>query len=209
MPDVDHAPDFWTSVATAFKGNDAVIFDLFNEPFPDGNRNTATAWTTWRDGGTEYLRNTTTPYQAAGMQRLVDAVRTTGATNVIGLGGVQFANTLTGWLAHKPVDPRNNIVALWHVYNDTWQNTVAEYDATVLPVAAQVPVVATEVGTTGCDAAWFETLLRWLEANGLGYVGWGWNTWGNDCAQYSLIADYAGTPTQKGATFKDHLAGLR
>ena len=31
----DHAPAFWTSVANAFQGNAAVIFELFNEPFGD------------------------------------------------------------------------------------------------------------------------------------------------------------------------------
>ena len=30
--------EFWTSVATAFKGNNAVVFDLFNEPYPDARR---------------------------------------------------------------------------------------------------------------------------------------------------------------------------
>ena len=32
MPD-ESAIRFWTSVARAFKGNNAVIFDLFNEPY--------------------------------------------------------------------------------------------------------------------------------------------------------------------------------
>jgi hypothetical protein len=31
MPDSAESVPFWSSVATAFKGNDAVIFDLFNE----------------------------------------------------------------------------------------------------------------------------------------------------------------------------------
>ena len=31
MPDAQFAPQFWTSVASAFKGNDAVVFDLFGD----------------------------------------------------------------------------------------------------------------------------------------------------------------------------------
>ena len=31
--DEDHAPRLWTSVATTFKSDPAVIFDLFNEPY--------------------------------------------------------------------------------------------------------------------------------------------------------------------------------
>src|SRR6266550_456435 len=77
-------PEFWRQVGTAFKGNDRVVFDLFNEPFPDSNADTPEAWRCWRDGGT--CRGMS--FQAAGMQELVDAVRVTGATNVIIVGGV-------------------------------------------------------------------------------------------------------------------------
>jgi aryl-phospho-beta-D-glucosidase BglC (GH1 family) len=48
MPNADHTPNFWTGVANAFKNNTAVVFDLFNEPFPDSNQNTTKAWTCLR-----------------------------------------------------------------------------------------------------------------------------------------------------------------
>jgi endoglucanase len=32
MPDAAQSIPFWRSVARAFRGKDAVIFDLFNEP---------------------------------------------------------------------------------------------------------------------------------------------------------------------------------
>src|SRR5438045_3424395 len=32
MPDADHSPAFWTSVATFFKADPAVLFELYNEP---------------------------------------------------------------------------------------------------------------------------------------------------------------------------------
>ena len=43
MPDSAQAVPFWSSVATAFKDKDAVIFDLFNEPYPDRALPTETA----------------------------------------------------------------------------------------------------------------------------------------------------------------------
>ena len=53
MPDHDHSYTFWQSVARTFSGNDKVIFELFNEPFPDNNNwNSPEAWRCWRDGGT-------------------------------------------------------------------------------------------------------------------------------------------------------------
>ena len=51
MPNRDHTPEFWRQVATAFKDNDRVLFDLFNEPYPDNNADTPEAWRCWREGG--------------------------------------------------------------------------------------------------------------------------------------------------------------
>ena len=165
MPNRDHSITFWEQVATAYRGNSAVIFDLFNEPYPDSNRDTTAAWVCWRDGGS----CPGVSFQAAGMQELVTAVRQTGATNVIMLGGVQYSNALSQWLTYRPTDPVNNLVAAWHVYNFNPCNTVSCYDATVGPVAQQVPVVAGEIGQNDC-AHWFiDTVMNWLDARGQSY----------------------------------------
>ena len=102
MPDEDHSPTFWTSIATAFKGNPAAIFDLFNEPYPDNNSDTTAAWKCWQLGGT----CVGVPYPVAGMQQLVSAVRATGATNVIMLGGIGYASVLNHWATYAPNGPR-------------------------------------------------------------------------------------------------------
>ncbi len=52
MPDADHAADFWTSVASTFAADSGVIFELYNEPYPDGNKDSVAGWTCWRDGCT-------------------------------------------------------------------------------------------------------------------------------------------------------------
>jgi len=80
-----------------------VIFDLFNEPFPDNNSNTAEAWRCWRTGNLH--RDELPGGRDAGAG---DSVRSAGATNVIMVGGVQYAATLSSWRANKPTDPRNN-----------------------------------------------------------------------------------------------------
>ncbi len=54
-PDTDHDIDFWKSVATAFSSNSAVIFDLFNEPYPDNNQDTSAAWSCMANGGKSLL----------------------------------------------------------------------------------------------------------------------------------------------------------
>jgi len=43
MADALDAPVFWSSVASRFRSNPSVVFDLFNEPFN-------ISWACWRDG---------------------------------------------------------------------------------------------------------------------------------------------------------------
>lgn len=202
MPNRDHTPTFWGQVANAFKGNSSVVFELYNEPYPDGNQNTTAAWTCWRDGGTCPGLS----YTAAGMQELVNAVRSTGATNVILLGGIQYANTLYQWLTYKPTDATGNLAASWHVYNFNICASSACYDANAGSIIGSVPVVATEIGQDDCQGGFVTTLMNWLDARGGGYVPWTWNTWGS-CL--SLISNYDGTATTPyGQTYRNHLATL-
>ena len=104
MPDAAQAIPFWSSVATAFKGNDAVIFDLFNEPFASrsDNNNTAEGWQCWETGSPCTGIN----YPVAGMQQMITAVRNAGANNVIMLGGEEFSNDLTELAAVRADRPR-------------------------------------------------------------------------------------------------------
>jgi len=203
MPDRDHSIAFWSQVATAFKGNSAVIFDLFNEAYPDSNRDTTAAWSCWRDGGV----CAGVSFQAAGMQELVNAVRATGAPNIILLGGVRYANALAQWLAYRPVDPLNNLAAAWHVYNFNACITLACFERELSPLAAQFPIVATEIGEDDCGSSFITLVMNWLDGKRQGYLGWTWDTWGAACGAISLIKDYAGTPTPGfGQGFRDHLA---
>jgi aryl-phospho-beta-D-glucosidase BglC (GH1 family) len=203
MPDAKNAPKFWTGLAGMFKGNDAVVFDLFNEPYPDAaaNWNATAAWTCWRDGGT----CTGISYQVAGMQTLVDTVRATGATNVIMLGGLTWANDLRQWLQYQPKDPKKNLMAAWHSYNFNACSNVSCWDSQVAAVAQKVPVHAGEIGQNTCAHEYIDQVMAWLDKHGIGYTAWTWNPWG--CGSGSvLITGYDGTPTSTfGEGFKAHL----
>jgi hypothetical protein len=202
MPDAQFAPQFWTGVANAFKGNDAVIFDLFNEPYVErATGNTTTGWTCWRDGGTCAGVN----YQVAGFQGLVNTVRATGATNIIMIGGLAYSNDLSQWLQFKPTDPMNNLAAFAHVYNFNSCSNSSCWDSTFAPVAAQVPLSLTEIGENDCAHGFVDGLMNWADSHGVGYLGWTWNAW--DCSSGpALITDYTGNPTNFGAGIKARLS---
>jgi hypothetical protein len=198
MPNRDHTPEFWRQVGAAYGHNNAVIFDLFNEPFPDSNADTPEAWRCWRDGGT--CRGMS--FQAAGMQELVNTVRGTGATNVIMLGGVQYAATLSQWVAHEPTDPSSNLAASWHIYNFSWCHVQSCWDSEAAPVAQRVPLVLGELGQNDRGRTFVDSLMNWMDARSGSYLAWTWNVWGS---VWDLIQSYDGTPTAYGAAFKTRL----
>ncbi|MEV7734137.1 cellulase family glycosylhydrolase [Streptomyces sp. NPDC088921] len=204
MPDMQYTPSFWASVANTFKNDRTVVFDLFNEPYPDRATSTTTqAWQCWRDGGS-------CPgigYEVAGMQDLVDSVRGTGATNLILAGGIAYSNDLSQWLTYKPADPAGNLAAAWHVYNFNTCANESCWNSTLAPVAAQVPLVAGEIGENTCAHGFIDQVMKWFDSHGLSYLGWTWNTW--DCSSGpSLISSYDGTPTAFGTGLRDHLRAL-
>jgi endoglucanase len=204
MPDRDHSLDFWREVATAYKDDTAVMFDVFNEPFPFEDVNSARAWSCWRDGGCELPSvNAEQTYTAAGMTELIAAIRATGARNVVAVGGIHWAETLDRWLEYRPPDPLNNLVASFHAYAHN-RHCADErcYDTVLAKVAAAVPLYVGEVGSDTVDddctlrsvgrTGFSDQVFDWLDAHGASYTAWSWNVWG-DC--YSLIRAYDGTPT--------------
>jgi len=226
MADVDHSLAFWTSVANTFKGNPAVAFELYNEPYFYWITDSETEWGVLINGGTitQYVTGEDQPnyqivynWQAAGMQQLLNAVRATGATNVVITGGVDWCGDMQNWLANMPADPLNQLAASWHAYPSS--DTVGDPNA-IIPtagviqytyvqgIAAVVPVVITETGdhsANGTIGSPFDSIvLPWADSNGVSYLGWTWDPWGG--SDDDLIKDTSGTPTDGfGQYFQAHL----
>jgi hypothetical protein len=212
MADRDHSPAFWTSVAQTFGTDTAVVFDLYNEPYPDGDQDTTAAWDCWLHGGACAGFD----YAAAGMQELVDAVRSAGARNLLLASGVRYGNVLTRWKEFMPKDPSSNLGVAWHVYNVNLCHDLPCWNTTVAPLSAELPIVATEMGEFDCADAFIDQAMQFLEQHGAGYVANAWNAgsgWpcGSTDAKSgpSLILDFAGTPTPYGQGYRDHLLTLR
>ena len=112
--------EFWTGMASRFKDNPYVWFNLFNEPeasYHDATRG-GTAPTRWK----------------AQHQPVIDAIRATGATNIIVIDDTQAGQGATDWwnIGESPaedsgilseganlVDPAHRIVFSVHGY-DVW-----------------------------------------------------------------------------------------
>ena len=74
----------WTELASMFKNDPGVMFELYNEPSLAA---TAPDWQLWLNGGTVTQSNGS-PCQAIGVQSLVDVIRSEGALNVVVLPGL-------------------------------------------------------------------------------------------------------------------------
>jgi hypothetical protein len=199
MPD-SHSAVFWQSVATTFKSNPAVVFDVFNEPFDptdpksgdDPDPAHTVSWDCWENGGcatSAYTTNdsgtvrTGSVYQVVGMQTLVDTIRNVGATQPVMVGGLDYANDLTQWADHAPNDPLNQEAASFHNYQGKNCDNVSCWNSQIAPIAANVPVVTgefdednyTEAKCANHTPSTFDTdYMTWADQHGVGYLAWGW-----------------------------------
>ena len=218
-PKAEHA-EFWKDAALRYKDHPAVLFDLFNEPHD-------VSWQVWRDGGfvgekrgtdesafltdEEKLKNQ--GFESVGMQALVDAVRSTGAKNIVIAGGLGWAGDLSGVTEGYELSDKtgNGIMYSWHQYN--WHKG---WEKTVLPAAAKYPIF---VGEVGADVkkmdfipheiqedpyTWVPDMLGFIQQYRLNWTAWCFHP----RATPVLISDWNYTPTPFWGVFaKEALSG--
>jgi len=221
MADKDHSIDFWTAVANQFKGDLGVIFDLYNEPHLDAvdslTGGDGTAWGCWLNGGCQVTpragnEQQVGAYTIAGMQEMLTAVRSTGAQNVVLVGGNNWAGDMSQWAANAPTDSTGNLVASVHAYNFANCRDVA-CETILETIASSTPIVIGEFGEDDCDSQFIGPFMDWADTNGLSYLAWSWGS--EDCSKGPSITTNntlgvaSGTaPNGYGVYFKNHIANL-
>lgn len=200
MADADHSPAFWRSVAAAYKGDHAVLFDLYTEPHDIG-------WTCW-EHGCETEGEGIGSYRTAGMAELVGAVRSTGAEQPVLLGGLDWSLDLGGWIAHLPPDPAHAEVASNHNYD--FAACAAGCKVTLATIARSHPVVSGEIGEGDCGDSYIDPFMDWADQHGISYLAWAWDAGGEWTCEGgpTLIENYGGTPTAFGLGFREHLRAV-
>lgn len=200
---------FWQQVAARYENNPLVAFDLFNEP-----HNMPAS--TWLNGG--IVTDTTGSYQVVGMQQLYNAVRSTGATNLVFAEGNNWAST---YPSDTPVAGYNIVYAV-HYYSCPEVPMPActignPYSAAPVlqnwvSVAQQVPVVFDEFGyPSSSDGGYPANAIAFAEANDMGWAMMGWN--GNTLGLFNTLVENGDTgyPTstyEPSPTGMPLLAGL-
>lgn len=205
--------NFWTQIASRYKGNSKVVFGLMNEPV--GFTMTATTW-------------------LATAQEAINAIRATGSTNLILVPSTYWGHPVNFVELNASVminvrDPANNFSYDVHQYLDydgsgthTDTISVAEAVATLSEFTAwlkannrtaflsEIGVPATTGGLDDLDA-----MLKYMHANAAqwdGYTYWSAGPWwqgyvfgvepvnGQDTPQMTVLINNLGTSTSGGGT---------
>lgn len=191
MPDVNSLT-FWTQVASRYKNDGRVQFELYNEPHD-------VTWDVWRNGG-----DTGMGWQAVGMQQLYDAVRATGAQNLTIIGGLDWAYDLSGVPANRIAG--YNIVYATHPYGP--YRTTQDWGRAWGSLTYTDPVIATEFGMlndTACTTDYSAQVIQYADAHFASWTAWAWYPGG--CTFPAVITDWSGTPSAVGAIVKSALLG--
>ncbi len=198
--------EFWKDAASRYKNHPAVLFDLLNEPHD-------TTWEVWRDGGWVGDKKTAdqatflseeervkSGFESVGMQALLDAVRSTGAMNVVVVGGLDYAYELDGILDGYALEDSegNGIIYSCHIY--PWKSGWQKY---LLDAAAKHPILLGEVGADSKrmgfvplsrqeDAeTWVPAILGLIQQHKLNWTGWCFHP----SASPRMLFDWDYTPT--------------
>lgn len=183
----ENSRTFWSQVAEKYKGDGRVQFELYNEPHD-------VSWEVWLNGGASG-----DGFTVVGMQGLYDAVRATGANNLVIVGGLDHAYDLKGVPSHRVKG--YNIAYASHPY-DFPNKQPANWRQDWGFMASTDPVVLTEFGdiSGNCDTSYYSQLIQYADSVGASWTGWAWYV--ADCKFPSLIDDWSGTPTAAGAIVK-------
>ncbi|MHB8437633.1 MAG: glycoside hydrolase family 5 protein [Acidimicrobiales bacterium] len=210
MADNPGSLQFWQQLAARYGANPLVAFDLYNEPRGISNA-------VWLQGGT-VTNGIGVTYQAAGMQQLYDAVRGTGATNLVVVSGQSWANDVPPALIQGA-----NIAYAVHAYTCPLPGQVPPQCTTPNPYdpssilgpwvrfGASEPVLVTEFGwPSPLNGIYNQNVIAFAQAQ-----HWGWTTFvwdGTTTSPWSLVAQMPSSgpfePTPAGMPVLAALSGL-
>lgn len=195
MPDMNSIT-FWRDCARLYRNNPAVLFDLYNEPHN-------TTWDIWLNGGTISERSgagarqgrfVPITYKTPGMKAMLDAVRSTGATNMVVCGGLDWAYDLSGFLkGYALQDPDGQgIIYACHAYNNKGESVdkmLSHLDAAM----PRIPVIVSEFGGGG---AWITRVVKEIDKRRCNYIAWDFHP----SAGPTLISGWTYKPTEPFGT---------
>ncbi len=145
--------DFWLEICKIYGNNPTVLFGLLNEPH-------TISWEEWRNGG-EKLQQDGSKTKMIGHQQLVEAIRDTGAKNILLAGGLDWGYDLRGIVGEAEGDDKiyalidqgsgdnlkragYGIIYDTHIY--PWKGRTENWDQMIGTARKQYPLLSGENG---------------------------------------------------------------
>ena len=222
MADRAHSIPFWKDVAAKYKDDGGILFEVYSEPFPVGGDGGFSNWDIWANGGTHPADNVypdplvpgpRKAFQAASMQELYNAVRSTGANNLVLISGTQWGYNLEGVPTRRVQG--HNIAYATHPWSYESARQPATWEKEWAFLAKTDPVMITEFGNYDCTLAYPRAVLDKADELGISWIAWAWqasssrtdeNPGSPICTFPMLLKDWSGTPSSLGQLVKDRLA---
>lgn len=200
MPDTGKDLAMWKDIATLYRHDTGVLFDLYGEPYD-------ITWSTWLNGGaiTEgcyiiggpSLAREPGTYQAIGMRELVRQIRVIAPDNVIIVAGINWGYDLSGVLSGFAVAGKN-VAYDSHPFDygnkqpDDWYRAFGH-------TATRYPVIVGEFGSYNCGTGYIEQAINYFKSQNISWLAWTWQT--GSCSGPSLLADWSGKPSAPYGSF--------
>ncbi|HEX6544227.1 MAG TPA: cellulase family glycosylhydrolase [Ktedonobacterales bacterium] len=194
MPDTGKDLAMWKDIATLYRSDTGVLFDLYGEPYD-------ITWSTWLNGGTitegcyiiggPSLAKETGTYRAIGMRELVKQVRAIAPDNVIVVSGINWGYDLSGILYGFAL-PDKNIVYSTHPF-DYGNKQPGDWYRAFGHTAARYPVFVGEFGSYQCGTNYIGQAIDYFNKHHISWLAWTWQT--GSCSGPSLLADWSGAPS--------------
>lgn len=169
----------WRLLARRYRGEPAVLFDLFNEPH-DPIADDPSRLTGIGDDGTTFPltgRTVTMAEWQPWARHLVRTIRDEHPRSLIFVSGVRWAYDLRGMpltTGHRSTEALPNLVYSTHVYpwtaesGLTWSEAFGE-------LSCRAPVFIAEWGGGTEDVEWGNRLARYARRLGIGWTAWSWS----------------------------------
>ncbi|VFQ46516.1 glycoside hydrolase family 5 protein [Desulfoluna butyratoxydans] len=179
-----HAIGFFEEMARTFGESPNVLFEIFNEPnYSTPDNSSGAPLYTWED-----MKGTA--------EEIIDAIRETGAQNVILVGTPEWCQRLDQ-VVDSPIEDRENIMYNLHFYAKEHLPEPGQHVFNMFQTAMDdaLPVFVTEFGTTMADGgqgvgkAETEGWLSALNDNNVSYANWSLSNKDEDSAALATSAE--------------------
>lgn len=194
MPDAGKDLAMWKDIATLYRNDTGVLFDLYGEPYD-------ISWSTWLNGGTitegcyiiggPSLEKEPGTYHAIGMRELVRQIRAIAPDNVIVVSGTNWGYDLSGIVVGYAI-PDKNIAYDSHPF-DYGNKQPDDFYRAFGQAATRYPVIVGEFGSYTCGTSYIAQAISYFNKRHISWLAWTWQT--GSCSGPSLLTDWSGAPS--------------